>query len=596
MRNTKNAIAVISVGLVAALTMWSVRRFHKPGQLDVISAQAMDMSQMRPPIGASPVALAAVRPGALGDTVTYTGTALPYNEQDISPRIAGTIMSMPLYPGSKVRAGELVAQLDSAEVAARTQQAVQEAREANINTVVAHQTHHLHHTAAMDQANAQLAAASQGVADAQAEAQASQDAIGDADAGVVSAQAGADYWTAQIAREKQLTDAGAESQQAYQDALSKARTADAAVTQAKAKALQARSLARASQARVQTAKRNVEASQAAQRMAWADLTIAKGQAEQAGAASSAAEAAVKQASVVEGYTRIAAPISGIVTARPVAPGTLVQPGTVLLKIAQIDRVRIQANVAVSDLGGIHPGSPIQVEMQDGGKPFSAQVTSVFPSANAETRTAVVEAVVPNPAQRLMPGAFVTMRISKPASQDKLLVPASAILSQGGESFVWTAKNAGSTQIMYECTVCHMRYSAAQAAKNHYRDPMDGGKLIPVKANDAAAFEGVSAHKVMVTAGASDGKLTEVTADDLTAGSKVVAQGSASLVEGARLVTVEWGTNGPKSLPDAAGANVGQTVYRCEKCGMAYSEADAKKNNFIDPMDGGKLIPMKEAGR
>lgn len=35
--------------------------------------------------------------------------------------------------------------------------------------------------------------------------------------------------------------------------------------------------------------------------------------------------------------------------------------------------------------------------------------------------------------------------------------------------------------MYECQKCHMKYTAAQAKKDHYKDPMDGGKLVPVKA-------------------------------------------------------------------------------------------------------------------
>lgn len=35
---------------------------------------------------------------------------------------------------------------------------------------------------------------------------------------------------------------------------------------------------------------------------------------------------------------------------------------------------------------------------------------------------------------------------------------------------------------YECQKCHMRYSAAVAKKDKFVDPMDGGKLTPVKAS------------------------------------------------------------------------------------------------------------------
>ena len=35
--------------------------------------------------------------------------------------------------------------------------------------------------------------------------------------------------------------------------------------------------------------------------------------------------------------------------------------------------------------------------------------------------------------------------------------------------------------MYQCQKCHMKVSAAVAKKDHYKDPMDGGKLVPVTA-------------------------------------------------------------------------------------------------------------------
>lgn len=40
------------------------------------------------------------------------------------------------------------------------------------------------------------------------------------------------------------------------------------------------------------------------------------------------------------------------------------------------------------------------------------------------------------------------------------------------------------QVVYECTKCHMKFSAAQAKKDHYVDPMDGGKLVLVKTSAA----------------------------------------------------------------------------------------------------------------
>ena len=593
----KNGMGVAAIASVAFGTNWAVHRFHTPGQLDVISAQAMDMSQMRPPAGAAPVALASVRQGSLADTVTYTGTVAAYNEQDISPRITGTLVSLPVYPGNSVRAGQVVAQLDSAEIGAKADQARQEARQAEIAAQVAHLTHHLHHQAEFDQATAQVQVARQGVSDAQAQAQADENAIADAQAGVQSAQASADYWQTEITREKQLADAGAVSQQEYQNELSQAKAASAAVNQAQAKVSQARATARSARAKVQVARRQVAAAQAGVRVAQADIVVAQGQAVQAEAGASAAQSAARAATVEQGYSRITSPFDGVVTARPVAPGTLVQPGTVLLKVAEIDRVRVQASVAVEDMSGVHVGSPVTIMVQgDGsGRTLTARVTSVFPSASDQTRTATVEAVVPNPSHRLLPGAFVTMQITNGTVSDKMLVPASALVSQGGSSSVWTATGGADASAgqVYECVICHIHYTAAQAKKFHYRDPMEGGKLIPLKGGQAVSpAVGLTAHQVAVRVGASDGTWTEVAADGLSAGMRVVSHGQAGLTDGALVVATAWGADGPQTLPTAAAVTGNQTVYRCEKCGMTFSEEDAKRHNFIDPMGGGKLIPVK----
>ncbi len=56
-----------------------------------------------------------------------------------------------------------------------------------------------------------------------------------------------------------------------------------------------------------------------------------------------------------------------------------------------------------------------------------------------------------------------------------LLPTAALAAPGKSHSAKTAPT------MYECQTCHMKYTAAQAKNDHYKDPMDGGKLVPVKA-------------------------------------------------------------------------------------------------------------------
>jgi hypothetical protein len=40
---------------------------------------------------------------------------------------------------------------------------------------------------------------------------------------------------------------------------------------------------------------------------------------------------------------------------------------------------------------------------------------------------------------------------------------------------------------YVCSKCHMSYTASQARRDHFMDPMDGGRLVPVPPKKKAAF-------------------------------------------------------------------------------------------------------------
>ncbi|HEY3333548.1 MAG TPA: efflux RND transporter periplasmic adaptor subunit [Capsulimonadaceae bacterium] len=586
--------ALIAVAIVAAITSFMVNRYRNPGQLDVLTAQAMDMSAMRPPTGAAPVALTTVRMGSVADSVTYTGSIQALNTQDIAARVAGTITALSVYPGDRVRAGQVLVRLDSAELSAKHAEASANARQADFSAQAAWSNHHLHHQFALDQAHDVSASAEQSIRDAEGSEAAAKEEIAGAQAASDGVRANLEYWKNEIAREKKLYDAGAVSLSEYQQEQSQFTAAQSAVDEADAKIRTAQANYRAAMARTSKARRDLMTAQSGERLANADIVLARQQAMKETAGADSARAAVTEASVIQGYTELRAPASGVVVERPVAPGSLVQPGTVIVRVAQIDKVRVQANVAVTDMAGIHVGSPLRVSPQ-GGAPLSARVTAVFPAANDQSRTAVVEALIANPGGRLLPGGYVSIAITRDVHNQAMLVPSGSLVTSGDGSYVWVARpvalSASGQPSQYECTKCHMRYSAADAKKYNYIDPMDGGKLVPFTGDAQAATSASTswtAHRVQVTPGATDGVSTAVTSPELLEGDRVVKLGMAGLTEGAQLVQTAWNSSGPvvTAKPAATG-----TRYKCDKCGMIYSAADAKKYNFKDPMDGGNLVAV-----
>jgi len=331
-----------------------------------------------------PVTLVAAEQSRISGAVTYTGTVAPFNEEDIYPRVTGRIVEMPVYPGDQVRAGQIVARLDDVELTSR-------AREAQAMRATAEAT--------KAQMEAEVIAARQGVVQAEKE--------------LASVDAELTYARSVAARSERLVRSGAISQQEYEND---------------------RSLAASLEAKREAARARIEQARAMETSARKKLEAAESTITQVGAAAHTAE-------IVRGYVTIVAPSSGYVVKRLVAPGVLVQPGTPILKLTQIDRVRLQANVGEKDLASIKVGAPVTVSTTTVAQPpLTARVTAVFPFVDVGARTAIVEAIVDNAGRRWLPGQYVTMQFSTGERANAVTVPRSAVARLGGKATVWVVKD------------------------------------------------------------------------------------------------------------------------------------------------------------
>ncbi len=346
---------------------------------------AIDMS-MRVTSGNTPfpVSIAPVERGSIVGNVVYTGSVAPFNEEDVYPRVTGRIVEMLVYPGDAVRPGQVVARLDSVELSSRVGEA-----EAGLTTAQASRA----------QVEADLTAARYAIAQMEKE--------------LAMVDAELTYSRSVIARTERLFNTGAVSRQEYESDRAMASSTEAKREAAYAKLEQAR----------------------------ASETAARKKLEAAESMVTQARASLRTATIVRDYVEIVAPSSGYVVKRLVAPGVLVQPGMAILKIAQIDRVRLQANVGEKDVASIRVGSPVTVTTAVPGQPpITARVTAVFPFVDQGPRTAVVEALVENAGRRLLPGQYVTMQFVTGERPDALTVPVQAVTRMGGKATVWMVKD------------------------------------------------------------------------------------------------------------------------------------------------------------
>jgi len=280
------------------------------------------------------------------------------------------------------------------------------------------------------------------------------------------------------------------------------------------------------------------------------------------------------------------------------------PATIRESTGQSSRLLARASLSPVDLQYAHVGSQAWIAPQLG-QEIATSICAIYPPANDSNAAPEVEAAVVNQTHCLQLGQYVTLKIAREASHRRVLIPTAAIVASGNYETIWvaradsapdsTAPSRSSTvkATIYECPNCHMRFSAEEAAKLHYICSMGDGKLVPVRPpqpptqtmRDPQTSESLKAHQIVITTGATDGDWSEAVGGDVRAGDHVIVHGFAGLVEGTEVIYSAWTQRGPNTLE---AAKIGG-VYRCQKCGMVISESDAKRDRFIDPMDGGRIV-------
>lgn len=126
-------------------------------------------------------------------------------------------------------------------------------------------------------------------------------------------------------------------------------------------------------------------------------------------------------------TVIRAPFSGFISERQVAVGEFVSTATVVATLLRTNPIKIQIQVAESDVPSIILGRGVSIEVEAyRDRRFSGVVTAVNPAIDAQSRSAIVEASIENSENLLRSGMFATARISKEGGSTGVFVPKTAV--------------------------------------------------------------------------------------------------------------------------------------------------------------------------
>lgn len=158
-------------------------------------------------------------------------------------------------------------------------------------------------------------------------------------------------------------------------------------------------------------------------------------------------AAVDIAELELSYTRIVAPISGVVAERMVKEGNLVQPNEgALFRIVDGDRLEAVVNVPERELAKLVSGLPVALEVDAvPGRVFAGRLDRVSPVVDAGSGTFRAVALFEGQPD-LRPGMFGRVRIEYDNRADALTVPREALIEGDGETAVFVVREGKAARV------------------------------------------------------------------------------------------------------------------------------------------------------
>ena len=309
------------------------------------------------------------------------------NEVIVSPQIMGRMITLTVDEGSEVKKGDLIAELDPKELEASL--AAAKANVASLQAQVSEANHN--YTLTDDTTVASMRQADSTLTSTRAQLD----------------QARANLWRDQTDynRMQKLFDSGVESAQDRDHA-------DATL--------------RASEANVKSLEDSVGAQEAA-------LAVAKANRKQVDVRSSEIATTIAQleqaranAAEIEtqlGYTKIFAPIDGVVSVRVAKQGEVIASGSPIVVVVDVDHLWVRADVEESYIDSVQFGQTLHVKLPSGdileGQVFFKGVENDFATQRDVSRTKrdiktfAIKVSVPNQGRRLFTGMTATVLLPPP---------------------------------------------------------------------------------------------------------------------------------------------------------------------------------------
>jgi membrane fusion protein (multidrug efflux system) len=234
------------------------------------------------------------------------------------------------------------------------------------------------------------------------------------------------------------------------------------------------------------------------------------------------------------YTRILAPVDGVVAERSVKLGNMIQANQNLFRIVGMDPLQAVLNVPERQLGILKSGQAVQLEADAlPGRRFAGTIRRIAPVVDPASGTFRVTCEFRNPDGALKAGMFTRIDIVYDHRDDALTVPRAALIEEDGETAVFVVENA---------PVPAAPAANADARADAKTDAKTDAKKAPAP--------GLVARRRLVQVGYSDGDKVEIRSG-IDEGARVITVGRNAVRDGTAVQVLEVKVAADKARGDKA---------------------------------------------
>lgn len=152
---------------------------------------------------------------------------------------------------------------------------------------------------------------------------------------------------------------------------------------------------------------------------------------------------LEQSGNIKKTLTIYSPFSGVVIEKNIYEGMQVQAGVNLLKLADISKMWVYADVYENELSWVKNGEAVSVELPDNaGTRVPGKVSYIYPFIQDQTRTAKLRIELSDKNQLVKKDMYVTVNIVPTASINAIAVPEQSVIHSGNRDIIVMAMGKG----------------------------------------------------------------------------------------------------------------------------------------------------------